>query len=576
LKGGHSTISRRLKRDVRELLSREKGTTYKKWGDKVRVCLIYPNTYSLGMSNLGFQAVYRLLNNNESVVCERAFLPAKEDIDEYNRTSTRLFSLESQRHLGEFDLLAFSISFEEDYLNILKILKLADIPFLSKERRLHHPFVMAGGVAVSLNPEPIAELIDLFTIGEGEGLIPDFIDAFKGGRVRGTKTKEGLLKELASLEGVYVPGLYHVEYDGNKIKGFIPTEGVPEKVRKVTARDLDLYQTPESFITTPETEFGNTHLIEVERGCGRGCRFCVAGFVYLPPRERDVEGIKESVLRGMGITGKIGLVGAAVSEYSGLKEVLKLVVRKKGEGTLSSLRLDMIDKDLLDLLKEVGYETITLAPEAGSERLRDIINKGIDDKNIIDAVTLIRDAGFYRIKLYFLVGLPTERKEDIDAIVDITHRIRGVMKKGEITLSINPFIPKPWTPFQWCSYEETKKLEEKLSYLKKETIKIKGVNLKTYSPRIGYMQALLSRGDRRVSGAIVKGFEGGWNALLQGSINPDYFVYRERAFDEILPWDFIDHGIKKDYLWREYQRSLKGQRTPPCDVGRCTRCGVCK
>ncbi|MEE8185102.1 MAG: radical SAM protein [Thermodesulfobacteriota bacterium] len=528
------------------------------------------------MSNLGFQTVYRLLNNNESVVCERAFLPYKEDIDEYIRTSTRLFSLESQRYLGEFDLLAFSISFEEDFLNIPKILKLADIPFFSKERRFHYPFIMAGGVAVSLNPEPIAELMDIFTIGEGEGFIPDFVDVFRGWGAKGAKTKTGLLKELASLEGIYVPGLYHVEYDGHRIKDFISTEGAPEKVKKVMAKNLDLYQTPESFITTPETVFSNTYLLEAERGCGRGCRFCVAGFIYLPPRERDVEGIKESVLRGMGITGKVGLVGAAISEYSGLKEVLKLVARNNGEATLSSLRLDMIDKDLLDLLKKVGYETITIAPEAGSERLRDVINKGIDDKDIINAVSTIRDAGFHRIKLYFLIGLPTERKEDIDAIVDITRRIRGVMRKGVITLSINPFIPKPWTPFQWCSYEKTKKLEEKLSYLKKETIKIKGVKLKAYSPRIGYMQAVLSRGDRRVSEAIVKGFDDSWSTLLRGAINTDYFVYRERAFGDRLPWDFIDHGIKKDYLWKEYQRSLKGERTPPCDVGRCIRCGVCK
>ncbi|MFQ5586689.1 MAG: radical SAM protein [Thermodesulfobacteriota bacterium] len=524
------------------------------------------------MSNLGFQSVYNLFNSIDDVVCERVFLPEKVDRDEFIRSGTRLFSLESQRPLDAFDLLAFSIPFEEDFLHVPEILRLAALPVFSRERGDGHPLVMAGGVALSLNPEPLAEFIDLFAIGEGESFLPSFVDVF---RDCGGKRREGLLDEMAAVEGVYVPSLYNVEYDDGRIAGMTPLRGAPEKVTKAAPLKLDACRTPQSYITTSETEFGNTFLIEVERGCGRGCRFCAAGFVYLPMRERGIGGIQESVARGGEITGKVGLVGAAVSEYEGLKDIVRSAVERGGKVTLSSLRMDMLDGELLDLLKAGGYETITLAPEAGSQRMRDVINKGLSDREIMDAVSLVRDGGFNKVKLYFLVGLPTEGREDIEAILDLARRVRGLLTKGEVTLSVNPFIPKPWTPFQWAPYEEMGRLGNKLAAITKGCARMRGVRVKTYSPRIGYLQALLSRGDRRVA-PVVEGEDGkGWRTFMKRIADPDRYVYRERGYDETLPWDIIDHGIQKEYLWNEYERGLKGRITSPCDVGRCFRCGVC-
>ena len=524
------------------------------------------------MSNLGFQSVYNLFNSIDDVVCERGFLPDRVEMKEFVESGTNLLSLESQRPLSAFDLVAFSIPFEEDFLHIPEILRLAAIPPFSRERGDGHPLVMAGGVAVSLNPEPLAEFIDLFAIGEGESFLPTFVDALREGR--GVE-RESLLDEMATLEGVYVPSLYRVEYDDDVIREVTPIRGAPERVRKAAPLDLNAYRTPQSYITTGATEFGHTFLLEVERGCGRGCRFCAAGFVYLPMRERGIGEIQESIARGGEITGKVGLVGAAVSEYEGLKDIVRSAIDGGSRITLSSLRMDALDGELLDLLNLGGYKTITVAPEAGSQRLRDVINKGISDVEIMDTVSRVRDAGFTKMKLYFLVGLPTEGPEDIEAIIDLTRRVRAILKRGEISLSVNPFIPKSWTPFQWAPYENMKMLEGKLSAIKKGCGPMKGVKVKTYSPRMGYLQTILSRGDRRVAAAIEQVAGKGAGQLLKSLADPDRYVYRERSYDEVLPWDILDHGITKEYLWKEYERALKGQVTPPCDVGRCFRCGVC-
>ncbi|MBI3755853.1 MAG: radical SAM protein, partial [Deltaproteobacteria bacterium] len=341
------------------------------------MCLVYPNSYFVGMSNLGFQAIYRLFNSLDYVVCERAFLPDTGEIAEFERTSTLLFSLESQRPLAEFDIIAFSISFEEDYLNILKIFDLARMPFLSQERDAAKPLVMAGGVAVTLNPEPIADFFDLFAVGEGEEFAAEFLDGFRAARHK-TKTKQGLLQALTSVQGVYIPGFYTVTYPcpvvslngkGDAIKEFKATiKEAPEKINPVRTvfsngvksrkvKNLDSFPIPVSNILTNETNFRNTYLLEVERGCGRGCRFCAAGFVYLPPRERGLQSLKHEVLEGMAATKKVGFVGAAVSEYSGLKPLCKTVIENTGELTLSSIRLDALNQESLQLFKSGGYKT---------------------------------------------------------------------------------------------------------------------------------------------------------------------------------------------------------------------------
>jgi radical SAM superfamily enzyme YgiQ (UPF0313 family) len=568
------------------LLDKERGTVYKDPGGKVNVCLVYPNTYYLGMSNLGFQTLYRLVNSLDWAVCERAFLPDKPDIKEYKRTDSLLFSLESQRPLSAFDIVAFSVSFEQDYLNIPVILDLSGFSSFSSERDRMNPLVMAGGCAVSLNPEPVADFIDLFLIGEAEGVVERMLEVYRS-IVRSGARKEGFLEGLASIEGVYVPGFYELGFEGAVVKSISPRSGSPEKVKRVKAEGFEV---PETCILTPETEFAGTHLVEIERGCGRACRFCAAGFLYLPPRLHTTEAVKKHVARGMETAGKVGLVGAAVSEYPGLKELLKTCV--DGEMTLSSLRLDTLDSEVLGLLKGCGYSTITLAPEAATERMRRVVNKDIKDTELMETIKLVSEAGFKKVKLYFMVGLPTETDSDAGAIGDLAASIKSVLDRAgragragrgnrpsSVTLSINPFVPKPWTPFQWHPFERDEVIERRYAIIKDKTKKIPGIKIKTLSARVASMEAYLSRGDRRYARFIDKASKAGWKKALkstmQAVVPPGEALYRQRAKDETFPWDVIDHGIDKDYLWKEYQRGLSARVTPPCDVGLCTRCGVC-
>lgn len=568
-------ITWRLKKKVQEVLAREKGTVYKDPGGRVRVCLAYPNSYSLGMTNLGFQMVYKLLNDIERCVAERAFLPAKDEIDEFVRTGTPLFSHESQTSLKEFDIIAFSIPFEDDYTNIPAILKLAGIPVFASERRLR-PLVMAGGVAVSLNPEPLADIADIFSIGEGEGSLSPVLDIFRDCNERGFG-KEETLAALDSVEWVYVPSLYGFEYDGAVITGVKKAPYAKSKVKAAKNFDLDKYEIPRNFIQTPETEFKNTALIEIERGCGRGCRFCAAGFLYLPPRWRSSGAVNESVRKGIEACGKVGLIGTAVSEYPGIKETLSLGAGLKGTMTLSSLRMDSLDAGLIELLKKAGYKTVTLAPEAGTQRMRRVVNKGIDEVEILESVRLIADAGFLKMKLYFLVGLPGEEDEDAAGIVGLAGKIRSIMKRGELTLSINPFIPKPFTPFQWHAFEAADTVDRRLGIIRKGLAKDPAVKINALQAKEAFIQAYISRADRRAGALIMEASDKGWRRAAKA--NSEFIngsVYRQRAKEEILPWDMIDHGVGKGYLWKEYRKGLEEALTPPCDVGACFRCGVCR
>jgi len=525
------------------------------------------------MTNLGFQAVYHLLNAMDGCVCERAFLPSSEEIEEFERTNTELFSLESQSPLRDFDIIAFSVPFEDDYVNVPRILRLAAIPILASERRSLTPFVMAGGVAVSLNPEPLATMIDIFLIGEGEGSLQTLIGLF--GELKGCP-KKAALKELDSIDCVYVPSLYEFIYDGIRIKEMAPLPGAKTKIKAAKNFDLNGFDVPQNFVMTPDTEFKDTFCFEVERGCGRGCRFCAAGFLYLPPRWRDFKTVLGSVKKGIDLTGKVGLVGTAVSEYPQIKETISYGVENEGAVTLSSLRLDRLDASFVGLLKKGGYSTVTLAPEAGTERMRKIINKGITDAEIMEAARLITEAGFLKIKLYFIVGLPGETDEDACGIVDLAMRVKGVMKKGELTLSVNPFIPKPFTPFQWVAFEDAGVVDERLRIIKKRLARERGFIIKALSAKEAFIQAYVARADRRAGELIINASVKGWKESARPVLRfLEDSAYSKRAQDEILPWELIDHGIKRTYLWREYEKGLNAGLTPPCDVGRCFRCGVC-
>ena len=588
-------MSRKLKEKAANRLSSEKGAIIKRWGRKVTVALIYPNTYFVGMSNLGYQQVYHLLNQREDTLCERVFLPDREDMDEYQRTGTPIFSLESQRLLREFDIIAFSIPFENDYLNALKILKMGGIPLLAKDRGENYPLVISGGVTSFLNPEPMADFIDLFLIGEGEEVVNEFIDRF----IKNSNgDKKELLSRLSKVEGAYVPSFYQVTYKENgEIDSFLPKEKAPRKVKRRWIRDIDSAPTI-SRIFTPETEFSGMHLVEISRGCGRGCRFCTAGFIYLPPRIRNPKKILDELEiqeSGVGSRGgvtppllkaeKVGLVSAAVSDYPFINSLCAPLIAKGKKVSVSSLRMDSTTDELVDALKESGHKTMTFAPEAGTERLRNVINKGISEDDILKSVEMAISRGILNAKLYFLIGVPTETDEDIEGIVKLAKRIKkevlGLTKEagriGTITLSINPFIPKPWTPFQWSPMEDVKSLSNKLKYIRESLKKEGNIEVIHENPKDSYVQALLSRGDRR-GGEIIRAAldSGSWSRGIKDSlVDKEFYVYRIREKDEILPWDFIDHGIEKSYLWKEYERALKGQFTPPCNPPKCHRCGVC-
>ncbi|MBI5233840.1 MAG: radical SAM protein [Deltaproteobacteria bacterium] len=544
-----------------------------------RVVLIYPNTYYLGMSNLGFQSVLRLFNNLNGCSSERAFFPEEIRLKEFVRTGTPLFSLETQTPLNQFDILAFSISFEDDFFNIPHILKLAGIDLYSKERK-QRPLVIAGGVAVSLNPEPIAPFVDLFFMGEAESLVGEFFSMYQAGlgKKKGCPTqKEELLHGFASIKGIYVPSLYEFDFDGVGIKSIRPLEGVPSMVNARKAYGDKNCPMPESIITTPDTEFKDTVLMEIERGCGRGCRFCVAGFLYLPPRWGDDSVASETLTRAVSLTGRAGLVGAAVSEYPGLKPLLEQGLRLGADMTISSIRVDTVDEGLLGLLKKAGLKTVTFAPEAGTERLRSVINKHISNSEIIESARLVGDAGFTRLKLYFMLGLPTETDEDAVSIAGLVCAMRKVMKRGKFLISINPFVPKPFTPFQWHPFEHEAVLEKRFSLVKKEFLRIRGVELKRFSVKSALRETYLSRADRRAARVLAEALGTGKTKALKGCASPcmEEVVYRTIGFDEVLPWDTISHGLDKRYLWKEYMKGLKGLITSPCDVGRCFRCGVC-
>lgn len=545
---------------------------YKEHGGRLRVCLVYPNRYGVGMANLGFQAVYGLVNAIDSCVCERAFLPEKADLAEHARTGTPLFSYESQTPVREFDLVAFSVPFEEDYLNIPSLLRLAGVEVRSSGRK--GPLVAAGGVAVGLNPEPIADFIDFFIVGDGEAAIGPVVEKLVACR-EGRLGRREALSALDSVECVYVPSFYSFEYDGARMASMKADEGAKEKVVAAKATDLGACPPPQSFVYTPETSFQGTYCVEVERGCPRGCRFCAAGFLYLPVRMRDERQILEAVTEGIKRAGKVGLVGTAVSEYPAIKEVLKKGIEAGGVVTLSSLRLDELDNELLALLKESGYRTITLAPEAGSERMREIVNKGITEDEILESVRLIAGAGFRRLKLYFLVGLPLETDGDALGIVELTTKIREEFRLGgEITVSVNPFVPKPFTPFQWHRFEDAAVIDRRLGLIKKGLSPL-GVKVDAMPAREALVQAFLARADRRAAGFIERASETGFKRAAKGMESfIEESVYSTREKDEPLPWDIIDHGVKKEYLWKEYLKGLEGKKTPPCFAG-CVRCGVC-
>lgn len=573
-----SRLSRKARGSRTEFLAAESGTIIKDWGGKISVALTYPNYYHVGMSNLGFQTLYCLMNGFDDVVCERVFLPEGQE----GRTNDSLRSLESGRRLTEFDIIAFSISFENDYPNLLTILSLAGLPLWSSQRDTPHPLIIAGGVTSMLNPESIAPFVDCFLIGEAEPILPSFFAAYKGHH-----DKRSLLETLAlDIPGAYVPALYHVTYkEDGTIAKFRPKGDFPATVRRVMAEDLSSWDTC-TTILTPQTTFDNTYLIEAGRGCRHGCRFCAAGFVYRPPRFRKKAQLESCIDNGAERAKGIGLVAAAVLDVPNIESLCGKVLDQHVELSLSSLRADLLSQAFLDVLRRAGLKTAAIAPDAGSERMRCVINKGISEQDVLEAAELLVGAGIPNIKLYFMVGLPTETMSDVEAIVSLCKKVKHRFLKasrqkdriGQISVSLNSFIPKPFTPFQWVPLEDVKVLKAKIKHVKDGLRRVANVRVHADVPRWAYIQALLSRGDRRTAELLAAAHDNGgnWPKTFKDSItNADFWVHRDRPADETLPWDFIDHGISKAFLVEEYEKALRAKISPPCDVGRCKVCGVC-
>ncbi len=564
-----------------KLAESEIGTIRKPASGRIRVALIYPNTYHVGMSNLGFQTLYQLINQVEHVVCERAFLP-----DGTEKAANHITTVESGKNISDFDIIAFSVSFENDYANLLTILARAKLPLKAIDRNIpHHPLVIAGGVALFLNPEPVAPFIDCVLIGEAEAILDKFFNILSSGLLN--EDRALLLKTLArNVPGSYVPQFYRVENnpDGTPFS-FEPLCDVPSKIKRVYAKDLSSFSTC-TTVLTPHTTFDGTFLIEVGRGCPHGCRFCSSGFIYRPPRFRPLSELEQCLEQGVSLSDKLGLVGAAVSDLPDIGQLCAGALEKNTRISFSSLRADGLSPQLLTVLKQSGVKTATIAPDAGSERMRKVINKKISEEDILAGAEKLVEAGVPNLRLYFMVGLPTETMDDVEAIVTICKKIKHrflkssrIRKKmGDITVSLNCFVPKPFTPFQWAAMDTIKSLKMKIKKVKEGLKKVANVSVYADVPKWAYIQALLSRGDRKVAQILLSAHQnrGNWPKTFKSTpVNADFFVLRERSFDEVLPWDFIDHGIEKTFLKKEYIKAKNAETSPDCPMKSCSLCGVC-
>src|SRR6266542_1164513 len=562
-----------LKKKAQALVADEQGTIRKDWGGKVTVALVYPNTYAVGMSNLGFQTIYWHLNQLPDVVCERVFLPEAGDVQELVRTGEAPFSLESLRPLRDFDVVGFSVTYEGDYINVLRLLDLAGIPLRTAERGARDPLILMGGVCAFSNPEPMAPFMDLVAVGEGEELVGDLIRAY---RTHATD-REAFLDAAAAIAGIYVPERYEIAYHpGATISAVLSRAGAPAVVAKRRLKNVDDFETI-ALVRTPHAEYGHMALLEVGKGCGRGCRFCLEGQVYRPVRHRSPEALAATIARLAKDSNRIGLVGACVSDYPWIGDLLKVVEDNGMELSISSLRADSLTEPLVASLARGGHRTLTVAPEAGTERLRRAIRKPITDEQLYTACDLVRRHGIPNLKCYFMIGQPTEMTEDVEAIADLAQRMLEHLRVldpagrpfGRLTLSISSFVPKPWTPFQWAPFAGVDELSRKLEIIKRGVGRFPNVRVLHENPREAALQALLARGDRRVADFLETAARlgGDWRrALRDWDGDPAFFTTRERSIEECLPWDHFEVGVKKVGLVREWQRALAETATPA--VGR--------
>jgi radical SAM superfamily enzyme YgiQ (UPF0313 family) len=561
--------------------SRERGAWKKSWKGRLPVGLIFPNTYGVGMSNLGMQLVYELVNQHPDLVCERIFLPEK---------NAQPLSVESSRPLADFPVILCSISFEQDIPSLVRILIGGGLEPLAEDRRdaaiePGHPLIIGGGVCCFINPETVAPFVDMLVIGEAEPVLPAILERLS---VAGaTMERRELLRKMATeLPGCYVPQFYQFEYGPDQLLKRIKVDsGIPERVKRLGIEAPEI--AAHSSLLSPAAEFADLYMVELGRGCSKGCRFCAAGFVYRPPRLWSGSAIVAAIEERPEQADRIGLLGMEMMRAGELQEVAERLLLDGCQLSFSSLRADVIGDSLLRLLAGSGLKTVAIAPDGGSERLRGVINKGISREDVLCGAERLVGAGIVNLKLYFMIGLPTETDEDLDEMVTLVGEVREIMngpgrargRLSTLTLSVNPFVPKAWTPFQYHPFAEVNLLKKKLKYLRQALKGMANLKIMGENPNNAFLQAVLARGDRRLAPALIdlakKG--GNWRqAMRKNAIRPEHYVGRTRDRWEMLPWEVIDHGIKRDYLWAEYQRALAGRTTGPCETASCRRCGVCR
>lgn len=570
-----------LKREIKEQLAGERGYYRYPMGTRTPFALVYPNSYFVGMSNLGLHIIYELLNKREDVACERVFLPERKEIKRYENTRTPLMSMENQTPLYEFSLIGFVLSFEMDYFNVLQMLELGKVKQKAADRGDQDPLVIAGGPCATFNPEPLSQVMDAFIIGEGEVVMPALIDAWNAAKQQGL-TRADMLRKIAAVPGVYVPSLYKHHYDGSgRLTSIESLPGAPEKVVRQWVEDLDAYPA-HTVVLTDNTEF-NFYLIETARGCGRHCRFCMAGYCFRRPRNRSLDVITREVKAALPYKKRIGLMGAAISDYPEINELCKEILGEGLSMSVASFRADSVTRELVDSLAQSGLKTLTMAPEAGSSRMRAVINKGIEEKHLFQAMEMGLAAGIRNFRLYIMIGLPFEQQEDVEAIVDLANRLKDYMDekgaKGTLTLSVNPFIPKPFTPFQWKPMADRKYVEHAFKYMTQSLRKRRNIIVNVESPKEAYVQGVIARGDRRVGEALLLAHQLGGSkafkrAMRECGLSMDDYLYREREEAEVFPWESLDMGFTRNYLYEELKKADAQKPTIQCFDG-CHRCGVC-